>query len=130
MRALITMLVVFLAASSLSAQQAEAGREAAMDRAKAAIALPEKERDLTNADQTVSVVIGAVGLVAAVVAAPYVLSYGGSTQIGPFKSPYWVLDGAAALIGLAALNYTYNQIYHIDPDRSLISLFGIAIGRF
>ena len=35
-----------------------------------------------------------------------------------------------ASIALAALNFTFNEVYHIDPDKSLISIFGIAIGKF
>jgi hypothetical protein len=117
MRQLIAMLGVFLAADALCAQQA-------------ALALPEKEKDLTSPDQTVTVVIGSIGLVAAAAVTPYIITYGGETQIGPFRTPYWALDAAGALIALAALNYTFNEIYHIVPDRSLISIFGIAIGKF
>ena len=123
MKALITILVVFLAASSLSAQQATAGKEAA-------VSLPEKEKDLTDSPQTATVVFGTLGLVVAAAAAPYAISTGGSTRIGPFNTPYWALDGALALIAIAALNHTYNEIYHIDPDRSLISILGIAILRY
>lgn len=117
MRKLITMLGLFLTAGSLCAQQA-------------AFALPEKERDLTSPEQTVTVVIGSIGLVAAAAVTPYVITYGGETRIGPFRTPYWALDAAGALIAIAALNFTFNEIYHIDPDRSLISIFGIAIGKF
>ena len=117
MKRLIALFGLILAADSLCAQPA-------------AFAVPEREKDLTSADQTVTVVFGAVGLVAAVVTAPFVIAYGGQARIGPFRTPYWALDAAGALIALAALNFTFNEIYHIDPDRSLISIFGIAIGKF
>ena len=130
MRSLITVLGLLLAACSLSAQQTGPGREAAPDPAKAGLALPDKERDLTSPEQAVTVVIGSVGLVAVVVTTPFVVTYGGETRIGPYKTPTWSLDVAGALIALAALNFTFNEVYHIDPDKSLISIFGIAIGRF
>ena len=130
MRMPITVLGLLLAAGVLSAQQSDAGGAAAADNAKASLALPDKERDLTTRDQTVTVVFGAVGLVAAMTAAPYVIAYGGEARIGPFKTPYWALDAAGALIAIAALNYTFNEIYHVNPDRSLFSIFGVAIGKF
>jgi|GEM_PF-3884437 len=130
MRPLIAMLGLLLAAGSVSAQQHETGKEAPADGAKADFALPDKERDLTSPEQAMTVVIGSIGLVAAVVTTPYIVAHGGETRIGPFRTPYWALDAAGTLIALAALNYTFNEIYHIDPDRSLISIFGIAIGKF
>ena len=127
-RGIIVILGLLLAAS-LSAQQQDAGKDASASQGKG-LALPETERDLTNTDQNVSVVFGSIVLVAAVAAAPFVISHGGETRIGPFPTPYWTIDAAGALIAIAALNYTFNEIYHIDTDRSLISIFGVPIGKF
>ena len=128
-KVIFIILGLFLAAFSLSAQQQAPGRDASVNQGKG-LALPDTERDLTSTGQNVSVVFGSIALVAAVAAAPFVISHGGETRIGPFPTPYWTLDVAGALIAIAALNYTFNEIYHIDTDRSLISLFGVPIGKF
>jgi hypothetical protein len=78
--------------------------------------------------QLTTIIFASVVLVGSFVMAPYTAAYAGSVQIENLGVPYWAIDLAAALIALAALNYTWKELNDTNEDGTSTKVPGFRAG--
>jgi hypothetical protein len=92
----------------------------------------DEDRTARQNTQAATIIVASLTLITTICIAPDTIVYPGSLQVGGYSIPYWALDAAAALISLAALNYTVKEVEQDQRDagKTRLSFEGVPITSF